>query len=48
MKIILSNYACDPYRGSEFSVGWKWIMYNEKNKNQTYVITRLKNKKKIN
>lgn len=26
MKILLSAFACDPERGSEFAVGWNWAM----------------------
>ncbi len=46
MKILLSAYACEPNTGSEHEVGWSWIK-SLSSKNKIYVLTRLKNKKKI-
>ena len=46
MKILLSAYACEPNTGSEHEIGWSWIK-SLSNKNKIYVLTRLKNKKKI-
>jgi glycosyltransferase involved in cell wall biosynthesis len=46
LKILLSAYACEPNTGSEHEIGWSWIK-SLSNKNKIYVLTRLKNKKKI-
>jgi len=49
MKILLSTYACEPNRGSEPGVGWKWALglANDPNK-EIYVLTRRNNKEVIN
>lgn len=47
MKILLSAYACEPNKGSEPEVGWKWATELSKLNNEVYVITRLNNKENI-
>ena len=47
MKILLSAYACEPNKGSEPEVGWKWATELSKSNNEVYVITRLNNKENI-
>ena len=48
MKILLSAYACEPNKGSEPEIAWSWIKFlSKKNENKIFVITREKNKKKI-
>jgi len=48
MKILLSAYACEPHKGSEPEIAWSWIKFlSKKNINKIFVITRKKNKKKI-
>ena len=47
MKILLSAYACEPNKGSEPEVGWRWATELLKFNNEVYVITRLNNKENI-
>ena len=47
MKILLSAYACEPNKGSEPEIGWKWATELCRLENQVYVITRLNNKENI-
>ena len=44
-KILLSAYACEPNKGSEPEVGWKWAITLSQLGYEVYVITRLNNKK---
>ena len=44
MKILLSAYACEPNKGSEPEVGWKWAINLVKAGHEVYVVTRLNNK----
>ena len=45
MKILLLAYACEPHRGSEPGVGWKWALNMSKDPNKDiYVLTRSNNK----
>ena len=48
MKILLSAYACEPYKGSEPSVGWNWTRELAKLNHEVWVLTRTNNKKTIN
>jgi len=43
MKVLLSAYACDPYKGSEPGVGWNWINRISKFA-EVWVVTRANNK----
>lgn len=48
MKIIITAYACEPNRGSEPGIGWKWPWFlSQSREYDIYVITRLNNKEKI-
>ena len=47
MRILLSAYACEPNKGSEPEVGWKWAITLCKKGNEVYVITRKNNKNNI-
>ena len=45
MKILLLAYACEPYRGSEPGIGWKWALNMVKDPDKdVYVLTRRNNK----
>ena len=46
-KILLSAYACNPFKGSEPGIGWNWAVEVAKRGHQVYVFTRLNNKKHI-
>ena len=46
-KILLSAYACEPNKGSEPQVGWKWATTLSKLGHEVYVITRRNNKTNI-
>jgi glycosyltransferase involved in cell wall biosynthesis len=44
-KILLSVYACEPNKGSEPGVGWKWALELSKDvENIVHIITRANNK----
>ena len=47
VKILLSAYACEPNKGSEPEVGWKWATTLSKLGHEVHVITRLNNKENI-
>ena len=47
MKILLSAYACEPNKGSEPEVGWKWATSLSDLGHEVYVITRSNNKNSI-
>ena len=42
-KILVSAYACEPYKGSEIGVGWHWILEMSKYY-ELWVVTRSNNK----
>jgi len=46
-NILLSAYACEPNRGSESEVGWKWSISLIKSGFNVFVVTRKNNKSKI-
>lgn len=46
LKILLSAFACEPYKGSEPGVGWNIAMELAKSNNVT-VVTSIEHKKKI-
>lgn len=49
MNILISAYACEPDRGSEPGIGWKWATYLSKDKSkEVFVITRQNNQAVIN
>jgi glycosyltransferase involved in cell wall biosynthesis len=45
-RILLSAYACEPFRGSEPGVGWNWVRQASRF-GQIWVITRSNNRKNI-
>ena len=47
LKILLSAYACEPNKGSEPEVGWKWAVTLSKMGHEVHVVTRLNNKEII-
>lgn len=47
MKILLSAYACEPYKGSEPNVGWNWAITLASTGHFPWVITRENNKPNI-
>ena len=48
MNILLSAYACEPFRGSEPAVGWNWAQELSKQGHKVYVVTRKNNESNIN
>ena len=46
-KILLSAYACEPNKGSEPEIGWKWATTLSNLGHEVYVITRSNNKEHI-
>ncbi len=47
MKILLSAYACEPYKGSEPGVGWHWSKEMAQLGYEVWVITRANNQSVI-
>lgn len=47
IKVLLSAYACEPDKGSEPGVGWNWALELTKMEYDVYILTRSKNKKKM-
>ena len=46
MKIFISAYTCEPYKGSEPGIGWSFV--NELSKyHEVHVLTRLNNQESI-
>ena len=45
-KIMVSAYACEPYKGSEIGVGWHWVLEMSKYY-ELWVVTRSNNKEPI-
>ena len=48
MKILLSAYSCEPNKGSESEVGWRWAIELSAKGYDVYVITRSNNQNNIN
>lgn len=46
-SILLSAYACEPYKGSEPSVGWKYVIDSSNKFSSVHVVTRSNNKSNI-
>ncbi len=40
MKVLLSAFACEPNKGSEFSVGWNWAVSLARAGHQVVALTR--------
>ena len=50
MNILISAYSVNPYRGSEDSIGWNWVLQHEKNYkdgDQIILITKKYNEQAI-
>ena len=47
MRILLSAYACEPYRGSEPGIGWNWALEMQRQGNDLVVLTRANAREKI-
>lgn len=47
MKVLISAFACNPYKGSEPGVGWNWAKYLSEY-NTVIIVTRKENKDDIN
>lgn len=46
MKVLLSVFECNPYRGSDSYVGWSYVL-NVAQHNDVYALTRTENKEDI-
>ena len=44
MRVLLSAFACEPDKGSEFSVGWNWALSLRRAGNDVVVLTRSKSR----
>jgi glycosyltransferase involved in cell wall biosynthesis len=42
MKVLISAYACEPYKGSESAVGWNWALQAARS-HEVWVVTRANN-----
>jgi hypothetical protein len=42
VKLLISAYACDPYKGSEAGNGWNWAYLNAKRGNEVWCLTTIK------
>jgi glycosyltransferase involved in cell wall biosynthesis len=40
VKVLLSAFACEPHRGSEPEVGWKWALHLAEIGHEVWVLTR--------
>lgn len=47
IKILMSAYACEPDKGSEPGVGWRWALETAALNHEVWVITRSNNKAAI-
>lgn len=47
MNILLGMYACEPNKGSEPEVGWRWMIESAKKFDNVVVVTRANNKDNI-
>lgn len=47
MKVLLSAYSCDPFRGSEPGVGWNWAAEIARRGHSVHVITRAEHRDAI-
>jgi len=47
IKILMSAYACEPGKGSEPGVGWRWAIETAALNHEVWVITRTNNKPTI-
>lgn len=47
MRMLISAYACEPHKGSEPEVGWRWVLDASKEYQQVVVVTRKNNQPSI-
>jgi len=47
LKILLSAFACEPDKGSEFAVGWNWAVFLARTGRQVVVLTRSDSRRAI-
>lgn len=47
MRILISAYACEPNKGSEQEVGWRWALNASKEYDKVIVLTRKNNRQNI-
>jgi glycosyltransferase involved in cell wall biosynthesis len=47
MKILISAYACEPHKGSEQEVGWRWVLDASQQYEKVVVLTRKNNRLSI-
>lgn len=47
MKLLISAYACEPHKGSEPEVGWRWTLEKAKEFKSVTVVTRKNNQQNI-
>lgn len=47
MKLLISAYACEPHKGSEPEVGWRWTLDKSKEFESVTVVTRKNNQQNI-
>jgi glycosyltransferase involved in cell wall biosynthesis len=46
LRVLISAYACEPYKGSEPEVGWQWVLQIARY-NEVWVLTRANNQSPI-
>jgi glycosyltransferase involved in cell wall biosynthesis len=46
LKVLISAYACEPYKGSEPGVGWNWVLQIARF-HEVWVVTRKNNRESI-
>ncbi len=44
MRVLLSAYACEPGKGSEPGVGWRWAIEIARRGHEVIVLTRANNR----
>ncbi|MCW5604555.1 MAG: glycosyltransferase [Burkholderiales bacterium] len=47
LRILLSAYACEPHKGSEPGVGWRWAVALARARHEVWVLTRANNRTAI-
>jgi hypothetical protein len=48
MKLLISAFACDPFKGSEAQNGWNWTYENARQGNEVWCLTRMVGYESIN
>ena len=47
MRVLIAAYACEPFKGSEPLVGWRWALETQRKGHSVWVITRTNNRATI-